>query len=395
MDMTRHKQRIDIFELSYLIAFFMYIYIGVLKTSLLVPVHMSMSIVYLVFKITGLCAMLTMLFRKEPNLYYKMGAVFLLVPVYALCVPSKNFDFFYYFIFVVGAYAISFRKILKAYVFSAVVGTASVMALCFFGIIPNEVFARQELSLARNSFGFFTPTDFAARIFFILLAYYMLKKFAFSWKENLFVFVLIFVIYYLTNARLDTLLLLLLPVSAIFKPFLKKIVYCLGKVGSFLISFLYIMFSILIAACYNSDDQVLSFLNIMLSDRIKIGHQAFREKGVTLLGQHFHEQGNGLLPSGSFRYFYIDSSYIRLLVIYGVIISSLMLVAIYFLHCRFISEGSFYYSLGFFLVIISSAVDQHFLDPSYNVLFLAMFANIVKRKVSVKTNMDLKEQTLP
>jgi len=384
-------------EPLFLLTFFIFIYVGVLKTSLLVPAHISMSVIFFVFKLSGGCAFLTFLFRKNINILYKILMTLAAAVSYLLCIPAQNFDFFYYLIFVIAAFAISFRSILKTYIISAFLGIFTVLFSCLLGIIPNETFARQGLSIVRNSFGFFTPTDFAARFFFLLLAYYMLKKFHLSWKENMAIFIMIGVIYYLTNARLDTCLLLLLLLCGLLAPYLERIITALGTIGSFVISVLYIGGSVLLSVFYDESNKFLAAVNNLLSGRIKIGQQAFQEKGVTFFGQYFHEQGNGLLPKGDFQYFYIDSSYIRLLVISGLLFSLIMLVAVYYLQKRFITENLFYYSVGFFIVIFSSAVDQHFMDSSYNFMFLALFAELgfATRNFSDIKNKDMRDRSLP
>ncbi len=376
MDSKHDLKNSNIAENIYLSSLFLFIFVGVLKTSLVVPAHLSMGAVFAVFKVTGLVVILNSFFGPHSTWRWKIILVMATVGGYLLSIPSQNFDFFYYLIFVLGAHEIRFTRILKIYIFSALIGILSVLFLCFIGVIPNELFGRQGLSLVRNSFGFFTPTDFAARIFFVLLAYYVLNEFVMSWKENVVVVVTILLVYHFTNARLDTFLLLLLFACGFVGQKLKKVVQRLQSTGVFLISLIYILANVLISVFYTPQIWFFDQLNKALSGRIQIGQQALHEKGITLFGQHFHEQGNGMLPGGNFRYFYIDSSYLRLLIISGVLISLIMLVVSYYTLHNFMVQRKEMYAIGFMLVIISSAIDQHFLDPSYNVMFLGLLAQL-------------------
>ena len=124
-------------------------------------------------------------------------------------------------------------------------------------------------------------------------------------------------------------------------------------------------------AVYNRYSFLASFRS-----RLEIGRAALSEYAVTLFGQPVPQNGNGgftIPESGS--YFYIDSSYIRILVMFGsvVFIFSLLLYAV--LSLRAAASGSIYLLLILVLVALDSVTEQYFLNPGCNPFFLLVFTD--------------------
>ena len=127
---------------------------------------------------------------------------------------------------------------------------------------------------------------------------------------------------------------------------------------------------------YSSKMWILNKINNILSGRLSVGHIAFENFNVPFFGQIIEQTGNGGLHHGVYSYFFIDCSYIRVLMMNG-LFSFLILVAfLVILSNKFLNEKAYSLEIALLFVALSSIIDQHLLEISYNCLLLAMFADI-------------------
>ena len=86
-------------------------------------------------------------------------------------------------------------------------------------------------------------------------------------------------------------------------------------------------------------------------------------------------------------YFYIDSSYMRLIMIYGLVVAVIMVGIFMAISIRETSAKRYVIPAILFIVSISCMVEQHLLELTYNPFLLALFAE-------VGTNKALEEKTI-
>ena len=125
------------------------------------------------------------------------------------------------------------------------------------------------------------------------------------------------------------------------------------------------------SAFYNRFSFLASFRS-----RLEIGRAALSNYAVTLFGQHVPQRGNGgfTIPDGD-AYFYIDSSYIRVLVMYGSVIFIFALLLYAILSLRAAAAGNIYLLCILALIAVDSVTEQYFLNPACNPFFLLVFTN--------------------
>ena len=141
------------------------------------------------------------------------------------------------------------------------------------------------------------------------------------------------------------------------------------------VTILYALAIILMGYFYHPGFWPLEKINSFLSGRLILEKVAFDNYNVPLLGQYIYQNGFG----GGFKvldYFYIDSSYVRTLMMHGIIIFALLFLLFYLLFTRFHQEKLYYWSICLLLVVLTAGIDQHMWDISYNFVFLALFANL-------------------
>lgn len=76
---------------------------------------------------------------------------------------------------------------------------------------------------------------------------------------------------------------------------------------------------------YNAANPILYELNILLSNRLYLENLAFNRFGITLFGQNINMGEEAVFINGNMEYFYIDSGYVYIFVIYGIIVGTIIL----------------------------------------------------------------------
>ena len=86
-------------------------------------------------------------------------------------------------------------------------------------------------------------------------------------------------------------------------------------------------------------------------------------------------KGLSVFNHGNVGYFYIDSSYLRLVMIYGVIVAFIMVGVMMTISIRSIVKENYVITVILLVVTLSCFVEQHLLELSYNPFLLILLAN--------------------
>ena len=126
----------------------------------------------------------------------------------------------------------------------------------------------------------------------------------------------------------------------------------------------------------------------MLSGRLTFGSMALQRYSVNLFGTKIKEHGYGnnmkLFHQGINSYFFIDSSYMRLLIIFGLVALVVFIGISMFISIKNTLYG--YYALPAILLIVafSSVVEQHFMELTYNPFLLAFISTILLNRENIR-----------
>lgn len=302
---------------------------------------------------------------------------------------ARTNTFIAYFIFIYAARGINFKKIVQ--VFLGTVGTLLLVSVigAVLGIFPNVTITRGLGTNLRFAMGMDYTTDFAARIFYLCMAYVALRRFRLTLPEKISLFVIILWTGIVTGARLDILLMLMLLGTVVFYRQTVQLINWLGSRGLLVIQGLGILGIFLMSILFNPNNRVLAAVNHLLSGRLIEGHLAFKNYSVNLFGQYIAEQGNGGFHPHIVHYFFIDSSYLAALLKNGAVTFMLLLILIVFVTKRLVKAHAYPLVIVMFLTVISSIIDQHLPELSFDFIFLVTMANIayfVVDKQSLVTN---------
>jgi hypothetical protein len=308
---------------------------------------------------------------KEMMLYVAIGLLILVG-----CNNAIYYDIIYYYIFMVGARNIEFDGIVKIFLVTIGAGLVVTVLAAKLGLIMGLTIGRSDSPVIRYALGTVYATDLAARTFYLQLMYVLWRKFKLTVPEYIAGFAFTIMIYIITDTRVDfALMIATLLLSLGYKyvinvlEFLKfRILTLIGLVAIFgMIGLTYI---------YTSKIGILRILDKILSTRLQNGHGAFTDYNVTLFGQIIPQHGNGGLQTHPFHYFFIDCTFVRILMMNGLIVFILLIGALCYMLNRFMENKAYTLIVAMILIVISSLIDHHMPELAFNVVFLAMFANI-------------------
>lgn len=376
--------------LIYEIAFVGYFTIAFLQTSMYTEFLSGNLLRYTSFIWLGL-VLFKIFFMDRQALGGLLCNVFFVGLLVLTWRTSQNMELLAMGIFILGARDVEFRKIIKLYLIIGIAILAFIVVSSMTGVIRNLIYHRGQGSVARQSFGVVYPTDLAAHVLYIALAYTYLKFSKLSYPFYLTLFLLSIVVIKITDARLDALaLLLIIPIVMIGQRARKN------KVTSGIIASLFwtipivsAYVTIILNVFYTQLNPILSNLDEILSGRLSLGYKAVNDYGFRTFGQYIPQHGWGglsgfkMAASNQQRYFFIDSSFLRIPIMYGVIAGILVIMIMTVIAWR--STHYELYTLASILVVVavSSMVEQRLTDISYDPFLIALLAvqhNVKQRK---------------
>ncbi|WP_124031628.1 hypothetical protein [Limosilactobacillus vaginalis] len=293
---------------------------------------------------------------------------------------SGEFILFPMGIFILGARNVDFKKIIYLYLVLGTILLSFIFFTSLIGLTKKLIFHRGIHTL-RRAFGIIYPTDFAAHILYLVLAYCYLYFNKLSWKSyTVFVLLAIFLIKF-CDARLNAYaLILVIPVMMIGQRAQKGYIVSRAiAIFYWVLPVLAAYITVLLSYLYAPSHQLLEKMNGLLSGRLFYSHEAIKKYGFSLLGQHIHENGYGAADGikktiiGN-NYFYIDSAFVRLVIIYGIIMALLIVITMTIISYRSIQRANFALASIIVIITISAVVEQRLLDFGYNPFLIAIFA---------------------
>lgn len=315
---------------------------------------------------------------KYENWELLLSALLILVLLFAW--RRNGFDILVeVLILILGARGIRFKNIIKVYaIVSAFLFSITIVA-ALTGGIENLIYHWEGRNV-RISFGIVYPTDFAAHIFFLVMCYLYLRKEKLRYIESSIIGVLGVFVYAASEARWNTICLLLSMVMFMIYIYSNK----KGK-GIFennilkyflaIIPVLCAAFMTVLTVLYNPDNRFMELMNKLINGRLVNGKRGVDLYGFSFWGQFIPQQGNGGTTEMNTHYFFLDSSYIAIVLQYGLLVLGVVLLCWIFISFRAIQQKDTVLLLIVALISIQCMVEHHMLSAAYNPFIWALFAD--------------------
>ena len=220
---------------------------------------------------------------------------------------------------------IHFRNLVRNTMICQIAVVGFVVGSSILGIIPNELTLTYSGGVIRSRYGLgFSYTSFTPNYFLSILLEYVYLKGEKYWtiKELLVCVLLNIVIYKYTDTRLT----FIMAFALLLIIFLRKIVSINinFKFLKYLLTLIYPIMAFItywLTVKFDSRNSLLSLINNFSSQRLRFGQEGLRIYPPRLFGTHI--QWDSSLNS----YFYVDSSYINILISYGIVIFFLTVIS--------------------------------------------------------------------
>lgn len=287
------------------------------------------------------------------------------------CLVTGSRIFIFLSLFLIAVSDVYFHEILRISLWTNGICLAVIGLLGRLRVVPDRyVYGERE----RHSYGFNFPTTASNYWMYFVLLYICYRKKKMTLLEYMLlggVTCYFFAISDTRNAFLVTTIALVLSGALkiwrekkgryIFDFLIRNMVW----IGTVLISML-IFF-------YDKVKVISETIDMALSSRIKLSCDAIQDYGIHLFGQYIEWVGGTNSYEVEWRdYNYVDSSYIQILLSYGIVILLVLIVACYFLGREIVRAKDWYLGLAVVLVAVHSTFDPQFIWMQYNLFILAL-----------------------
>ena len=328
---------------------------------------------------------------------YSMKKVLILVVTGLYCVVGLYRNHYVYpliwFVLIAGSDQVPFEKILKVYLL--IVGAIVFLAFAasMLGVIPNLQYETSTRGI-RNSFGIIYPTDCGAHVFFWMLTFFYLKGKNLRGVHYLFGLITTWAVYRFCNARIDAGSILMTTsllglgnfisydskCSRRIKRIWERLWERLGGMVMPLLAFVSILFTYL----YSDGNPLWAKMDSTLLARFRLGKQAFEEYGLKLFGQKIPMNGNGGTVEWIEDYFFLDCSYVNILLTWGLIL--FLSVMILFIYSCTKNRKDLYFQYAIAAIAVNSMIAHHLMDVAYNPFVLAIAAGTIVWTPGIEKN---------
>ena len=286
---------------------------------------------------------------------------------------DKDIIFFTAFAFF-GAF-VNRERFVKRYIIIASFTVALIIFLYATGLFYTRSVGRTGEDIVRLYLGFNYTTYTANYLFHVIIAYFFIKKRYINVLETVIIMSLNVIVFALTDTQAVfyelIVLLAVLWLLRLFPYFFKyRIFKILTTWAMPALAFLIFVLSML----YSANSGILNKLNVLLSGRLQLSHEAIIRYGFHLFGRKT-EWATGVIGEDLFEeYFYVDSSYLNIALSFGIIILVFTILGFVILGRRLHNIKEYTACIALIFLAIHSFTDPQLFEPRYNPMILFLGA---------------------
>ena len=300
----------------------------------------------------------------------------------AIAIFAKNRSVFFIWFILLALRKMEFDRLIQIAFKIFTIAFLVIICLATLGIIPNWEFSRGNS--IRYALGFIYATDAIGMYLIIILMFFYTKREKSTKTELLILETINVFMYSYTNGRVSFILISLVLFIQFLSRFewIKNIFYCkivqncLKIICHTLPIVLFIGLHLLIVM-YANNSFVANKVNKLLSNRIRLTYQAYRNYDVKPFGSNIKWQGWGgygykELDEGEvFQYNFVDSSYAIMIFDYGVVFSSIIILGYRKIMIDNFNRKNYWLVISIMFILVWSFIEQHIINLGKNVFVLA------------------------
>lgn len=308
-------------------------------------------------------------------------AVFILLVLNIVLIKTNISFIVDTFLFIYSSRNIKLDNIIKITLYINICLMIFTVLSCFIGVIPDKLWYRSS-GAVRHGLGY-RYTSFSSNFYFhIALMYIYLKRNRkLRFIEVICILIFNYILYKYTNTKAVFVLTNVMIISFFVFQYKKtnlknnwinKILfkYCFPICATFSIGF---------SIKYNGNS-FYKILDTLLSNRLKLGHNAYNQYGIKLFGQNIiWSMGDENLEVWQQTYNFIDSAYMQLLINYGIVLLVLICIGYIYVGKYAIKENNKTLCIVLLFLALHSVTDPQLMELRYNP-FLLMFSMFFSTK---------------
>lgn len=298
---------------------------------------------------------------------------------------SQNIQLVFLLPFIVGAKDVNLEDILSWFFKLSFYCMLLTMVFSLIRIIPNLIYV-SESRPTRYSLGMAYATYSATHYLYMVLSYCYLRFGRLSILDYIGIAAFDVVFMLLTNTRLDFIaVLLVIPfIEVAQRSFYGK------RWAEILASFFWMAtpviatITLIAAYFYTPGNHILRRIDHLTSGRLFLSHLAFQKNNVNLLGRRIVEHAYSGFKGHAFQnnaarfpgmsYFFVDSSYVRMLLLWGFIVFTLVIISMTIIALHSTVNKTFALSAIMVIVALNCMFEPYIIYLVYNPFLLALFA---------------------
>jgi hypothetical protein len=309
--------------------------------------------------------------------------VFLAVCFLGTCLHTGYIFLAAVLLLILGVKNVPFKRLIQLY--CAIAGTLLVITMVSsqVGLVENLVYG------SRISFGIIYPTDFTAHIFYLVMGYCYLRKEKLTYSELAGILGLSVFSYMFCIARTNAICLLLTFAVFLYLKIRNRVSdkngshYVMNPKYSRILVFsmpICAFFFISLTFLYNDQTSnfILTTINSLVSDRLRLGSIGLERYGIHLFGSTFQMVGwGGSATYPKAEYFFLDSSYVLILIRYGIMVFLAVTTVFVLSSLRAEKQRDNYLLWILTLIAIQCMIEHHLLEIAYNPFLFYIFSKTV------------------
>lgn len=281
------------------------------------------------------------------------------------------------FLFIMMCRFIPFSLIVKTFVVATLTGMLFIAFTYALNLYPETYLnLYRDDGSYRYLLGYRFPTFMPNFYFHLILCWTFLRGSKINIFELIVINIINYFIYQFTDTKAVFALVILLSISIFFLKYLKVGFQSkfLGGIYAFFTKYAFLIFgliAILLQYTYDPSFAWMGKLNTALSGRLSLGHWGFELYNITLFG-NLVEFVPMLEASENNKFFYIDSAYVQLLLVHGVIIYTLFAYAFTKIGKEIVKRDDKYFAIVILFLLAHSMTDPQLLSPEFNPFLLCL-----------------------
>ncbi|USS93385.1 hypothetical protein M8332_00515 [Fructilactobacillus ixorae] len=376
--MINFKRSINYSSLIFLVAFVMLILSGTLRMTMFVPQYRMIARMCTLFDylplllVTAKVLLLDKLANRKKMVFVLLGLILL----YSSYV-SKYHDLTNSYFMIWGSLGVSLKRIFKTSFFTMLSVLVLTVLGSLLGLIPDLIYLRD--GNFRIAAGTIYPTIFASMVFFTMVAY-LCWQFKTTNKKVIMagfgaMALVGLIVYIITDTRNDFICIELLALVTLWRYYGKALKFNLVRMIILIMPTVVFLWTAVSAFFFNPSSMLWNFFNQLFSNRLSLVAYAANRYSVQLLGQSLVEHGNGYSLKPVRHYFFIDSSFSRVMLLNGVIAFIIVYLAIQVAFYLIISKKQVFltaFLLIFVVTMIEGTFSTLFMTVAFNVTLFAL-----------------------